>query len=70
MDERISSSRMDTLVACNLYHITGDQAIPNYRYCRSDAPIYDWNGYSRQWCKRPRTGGQMAPIVEAVAQSV
>jgi hypothetical protein len=65
MDQEISTRRMAHLVLASLYVIRGDRADPNYRYCREDAPVYEFDRRRQVWCKMPRTGGRMAPFVEA-----
>jgi len=65
MEQEISTRRMAHLVLAQLYHIKGDRATPNYRYCREDAPVYDFDRRRQVWCKLPSSGGKMKPIVEA-----
>jgi len=65
MEQEISTRRMAHLVLAGLYVIDGDRATPNYRYCREDAPLYDFDRRRDLWCMLPHSGGKMGPIVEA-----
>jgi hypothetical protein len=68
MPDKMSTERMVVLHGARLYIINPDdlRATPNYRYCRPDAPKYEWDTRLNVWRKMPRTGGEMMPIVEAV----
>ena len=42
MKKVLTYHEMQDLFNCNLYLFDGNLAMPNYRYCREDAPIYLW----------------------------
>jgi len=44
MKAQMTSQEMEPLIAANLYHLAGEYnelLVPNYRYCRNDAPVYE-----------------------------
>jgi hypothetical protein len=56
MDKKLKAvlthEEMDHLMMSNLYHLAGEYnevAMPNYRYCREDAPIYHQMRDTDQW---------------------
>lgn len=62
MPEIITAAQMLTLVRCGVYGSEKDRATPNEIILTA----YAWDTKLLEWHKVPRSGGKMAPIVEAV----
>ena len=61
MPEIITAAQMLTLVRCGIYGSIKDRAEPN----EMTLSTYSWDAKLFEWHKIPRTGGKMAPAIEA-----
>jgi hypothetical protein len=49
MKAQLTAREMCEFVDANLYAFAGGRAIPNYAYCRDDAPHYAWDEATERW---------------------